>query len=108
MYAVICIIMLGLICRARVVKTLVGGGADFHADVSKGRMVIIYRVMAYDKMFQGRMVLFSGGMASPLNSSTGYMIKKIKYDTIKNVIKITAYRPMGKRSCWLSVSKVNA
>ena len=46
-------------------------GASFSRG-SKGGMVIIYRGVVYTKMFCGGMMLFSGGMASPLNSSTAY------------------------------------
>ena len=44
-----------------------------------GEMVIIYtsKGMIYAKMFYGGMVLFSGGMASPLNSSTDYKVSRI-------------------------------
>ena len=52
---------------AGVVKTRMGGwwhGAIFSRR-RKGGMVIIYREMAYAKMFYGGMVLFSGETPSP-------------------------------------------
>ena len=42
----------------------------------KGGMVIIYRGTVYAEMFYGRMVLFSGWMASHLNSNTAYIVIK--------------------------------
>ena len=50
---------------------------------SKGRMVIIYKEMVYSKM---GMVLFSGGMASPINSSTAYNPTTQAYSYIYNTI----------------------
>ena len=41
---------------------------------SHRRMVIIYRGMVYAKIFYGGMMLFSGGMASPINSSTAFRL----------------------------------
>ena len=52
-------------------KHLWGDGANFSRR-RKGRMVIIYRGIVYAKIFYGRIVLYSGGMASPLNSSIAY------------------------------------
>ena len=42
----------------------------FHADVRRDDHYTC-KGMVYAKMFYGEMVLFFGGMASPLNSSTG-------------------------------------
>ena len=49
---------------------------------SEGRMVIIYRDMIYAKILYGVMVLFSGGMASPvspINSSTAYTLSFLQW-----------------------------
>ena len=64
-------------------KHLLGDGTTFQADFRRGGH-FSGKGMVYAKMFYGGMVLFSGGMASPLKSSTVLITRQSKLSSHSN------------------------